>query len=86
MARMNWSIIGSNVTEAREELARLEALLADPKRRSEATLEVSLAHVYHHLNFAWHARRVTISRYRKLSDADFNRWGRFPTDVESSEV
>ena len=86
MPRMNWSIIRSNVQQAREELEHLEQLIENPKRRKEIALETALEHAYHHLNCAWHCRRVSMARYRNLSDADFNRWGSFPKDIELPRV
>ena len=81
MARMNWKAIALNLSEAREELERLEKFAADPKRRNDGEFMVGIAHAYHHLNFAWNVRLVPLSRYADLSDADFNRWGRFPRDL-----
>jgi hypothetical protein len=83
---MNWKAITMNLSEAREELARLEGLAAAPTRRSAGGLEVGLAHAYRHLNVAWHVRRVPMSRYATLTDADFNRWGRFPKDLELARL
>jgi hypothetical protein len=80
--RLNWKVILSNLSEARRELEKLEGLAVDAKHRSEVELEIGLAHAYYHLNFAWHVRRVPMSRYANLTDQDFNRWGRFPRNVE----
>lgn len=78
---INWRIVLSNVTEAREELQQLEAIIADRTRRSRESLEVSLSHAYHHLNYAWRVKHVPTSRYARLTNAEFNRWGEFPKDV-----
>jgi len=79
--RINWQIVLSNLTEAREELQQLEAMASDRNRRHEVKLEVGLSHAYHHLNFAWHIRHVKTSRYRHLTNQEFGRWGKFPTTV-----
>src|SRR5688500_18186705 len=83
MARMNWKAIASNLSEAREELQSLEAMVTDPKRRNDGAFLVGMLHAFHHLNFAWNVRSAPMSRYANLSDADFNRWGRFPRDLPS---
>ena len=79
--RINWRIVLSNNTEAREQLQDLGAMAVDRGYRSEGQLEVGLSHAYHHLNFAWHVRHIPTSRYAHLSDREFNQWGRFPKDV-----
>lgn len=85
MPKLNWDIVKWNVTEAREQLEKIEQqILAN--EISEFTLEVEMAHAYHHLNKAWNARRVTSSRYQKCATADFNEWGEFPTDLELMRV
>jgi hypothetical protein len=38
------------------------------------------------LNFAWNARRVTTKQYRKLTDEEFNRWGKNPSDIDAFVV
>ena len=41
---------------------------------NEAGLEVSLAHAYHHMNFAWNVRNKTT----KEADRNFDRDEKFP--------
>jgi len=83
MNRMNWNIIGSNIREAREQLEEIERQISSKKYPSEAELQVMFEHAYHHLNFAWNIRRVTTKQYKKLSDEEFNRWGKYPSDIET---
>lgn len=73
---MNRQVIESNIREAREELEKIEKRLSD--KLSEGELLVMLQHAYHHLNFAWNARKVSTSRYAKLSEKEFNEWGKYP--------
>jgi hypothetical protein len=82
MGRLNRKLILHNVSEAREELERIEALVSKGGELSEARLSVMFEHAYHHLNVAWNARRVPMKRYSHLTHADFNAWGQFPTDLE----
>jgi len=76
MNRMNWKIIESNIREAREQLEEIERLISSKKYPCEEELQVMVEHAYHHLNFAWNTRRVTTKEYRKLTDEEFNRWGK----------
>jgi hypothetical protein len=82
MGRLNRKLILYNVSEAREELERIEALAKGDEKLVEEHLAVMFEHAYHHLNCAWNARRVPMSRYRHLTNEDFNAWGQFPTDLE----
>jgi hypothetical protein len=62
VTRLNWIAVRSNLSEAREELQKLERMVAGAERRSEVGLEIGLGHAYHHLNFAWHVRRIPMSQ------------------------
>lgn len=85
MNRMNWKIIDSNIREAREQLEEIERLISS-NNPSEEELQVMVEHAYHHLNFAWNARRVTTKQYSKLTYEEFNRWGKYPSDIETFVV
>ncbi len=78
---LNWQLVAWNIAEAREELQHLEETIRSGRRPSEATLRVGIEYAYHHLNFAWNARRVGAKRHRELTDADFRRFSRVPRDV-----
>jgi hypothetical protein len=86
MARLNREVILSNVSEAREELEQIEAHVRGGGELTDGALSVMFGHAYHHLNFAWNARRVADEEYRDLKDEDFNAWGKFPTDIEPYTV
>ena len=45
---------------------------------SEYGLYVSLDHAYHHLNWAWNARRTPEERVWHFTDREWKRWGKFP--------
>lgn len=81
----NRQLVQSNIAEAIEELQKLEREAADGTLE-EGRLYVGLQHAYHHLNFAWHIRRISTSEYMKLTDAKFNEWGAYPTEIEQMTV
>lgn len=81
---MNRQIIESNIREAREQLEKIEKMIAAGRSLSEGEYLVMLQHAYHHLNFAWNARKFRNSRYAKLSEEEFNEWGKYPAaDIEN---
>ena len=84
--QINWAVVIHNIAEAREELQGLEAALNSRKTRNEAELQLGLEHALHHLYFTWNARHVTSTAYAKLTDRDFNRWSKVPSDLEISHL
>jgi hypothetical protein len=82
MKRLNWKIIKSNISEARQELERIESLIESGELPHEVELQIMLQHAYHHINFAWNAKNISNKRYVNLTKADFNSFGKFPKDIE----
>jgi hypothetical protein len=80
--RLNLEIIKSNLSEAIEGIERLRGR-ASSGELNEADLQVGLCHAYHHLNFAWNIRHVPTSKYAKLTKSQFNRWGKYPSKIET---
>jgi hypothetical protein len=80
--RINWKLVAKQLAETREELQRLEAMVASRKSRSEGALQVGLEHAYHHLNFAWNARRMTDKSHRNLTARQFQSGSRFPRTLK----
>jgi hypothetical protein len=79
--RLNWSIIKGDLAEAGEELERLQSL-ASKGKLTEVQLQIGLCHAYHHLNFAWNIRYVPTAQYRHLTQRQFERWGKYPSQIE----
>ena len=52
----------------------------------EGGLHVSLAHAYHHLNWAWNVRRTPEERVWHFSDENARRWDRFPTTKDFADL
>ena len=79
---MNYKIILSNLREAREELYKLESKINSSDKPDEVEFELSLRHVYHHLNFAWNIRNMETEKYKNLTNSDFHEWGKFPNGFD----
>lgn len=76
--KLNRAIILQNIRESRKQLQEIEKRVGESDEFSETELEIMLRHAFHHLNFAWNVRRVSIERYANLTDKDFARWGKRP--------
>ncbi len=87
--KLNYELLEFHIREAAEELdsllSRIQFMLGRPNKAgelhvaawgelTEASLEVSLAHAYHHMNTAWNAR----SKATNEADKDFGRNEKFP--------
>jgi len=79
---INWSIVASNIADAREELESIEALVAAGTPPGDVEFQVAMQHAFHHLNFAWNVRHQSLDRYANLTKEEFDRWGRFPSDLD----
>ena len=79
---LNLEIIVSNPSEAAEELEKLRNRASNGEL-NEANLQVGLLHAYHHLNFAWNIRHVSTPQYTKLTQAQFDLWGKYPLEIEN---
>jgi hypothetical protein len=77
----NREIIKSNISEAIEELQKLERKAMDGELREEE-LQIGLLHAYHHINFAWNIRRISTSEYSHLTQEQFESWGKYPVEIE----
>ena len=82
MKKLNWKIILSNISEAREELQSIESRIQSEKGFGEVEFQIALLHAYHHLNFAWNIRRVATKRYAHLTKKEFKKWGSYPKKIE----
>jgi hypothetical protein len=78
---MNKNAILFNLVEAREELDSTINELESDLGYGEPELMVAMMHLFHHVNTAWNARNSTAEEWQNCSDEDFNRWGRYPTDL-----
>ena len=82
MKRLNSKIILSNISEAREELQRIEEIISKNKNIDEIDFEIRLRHAYHHLNTAWNTRRLETKKYANMTYEQFHEWGLFPPGMD----
>lgn len=75
-----------HLAEASEAIATTIRDLQSHPEYGDAEYWVELQHVFHHLNTAWNSRAVTQAQIGAATDADFNRWSAFPTDLPMMEV
>lgn len=75
---LNVAVLADNLGDCVEELERI---LADLKKGGvdDQELQISLAHAYHHLNYAWNARHAAPGD--DLSER-FLELSRYPADLE----
>jgi hypothetical protein len=83
---MNKKAILFSLVEAKEELDRTIKELETDSEFGEPELSVAMIHLFHHVNTAWNARHPIPEEWKICSDEDFNRWGRYPTDLEEMAV
>ena len=91
--KLNYELLESHIREAAREfdslLSRIQFMLGRLDKAgnlqvdawgnlNEVGLEVSLAHAYHHMNFAWNVRNKTT----KEADRNFDRDEKFPRPTE----
>jgi hypothetical protein len=83
---MNRRWVRWHLTEALEALEKTIQELDDDPEFDDAVYWVDMQHLYHHLNTAWNARNATEAEVEPGTDADFNRWSKFPNDLPMMEV
>lgn len=81
MPNLNWEIIGCNVAEPREQLQQIEARINGNDLPDPVEFQIMMQHAFHHLNFAWNARTISTERYARLSQDEFDLYGRLPDDL-----
>jgi hypothetical protein len=79
---MNRNAVLFHLREAAEELNKMLSEIEQRRSYSEASLEVAMGHLYHHLNTAWNGRAQTAAQFKECSDDDFDRFRRFPKEHE----
>lgn len=75
------AIIGYNLSDAQDHLGELLQEMKDDPEFGEAEFRLGLAHVYAHLNRAWHQRNASEEEIDQ-PDAHWEIWSRFPTGIQ----
>lgn len=83
---LNNNVILFNLRETLEEIDRTIRELEENPEYSEAELSVAMFHLYHHVNTAWNARNSTEEEANNCSDESFNKWSRYPHDLQEMRV
>jgi hypothetical protein len=75
---VGWADLMYELEDAREHLSRLILEIASDPDYGDGNLRVDLAHVYAHLNRAWHGRNAADG----LPDKQRDSASQFPQDLE----
>jgi|GEM_PF-1905280 len=78
---LNKAIILYNLKDVMEQLERTIKDLEKNKKYELKEYWIEMSHIYHHLNVAWNARYAPLKKYKKISDKDFNKWAKYPTEL-----
>lgn len=76
------AMIGYNLSDAQEHLGELLQEMLDAPEFGEVEFGIGLAHVYAHLNRAWHQRNAREEEIDDPNNARWEEWSRFPTDLQ----
>jgi predicted transposase YbfD/YdcC len=79
---MNKAYVLAHLKEARE---AVDQLIADMQAEGDydyGEFRVDMEHLYHHINTAWNARDASPESADACSQEDFDRWRKFPQDIE----
>ncbi len=74
----NQELIASNLQEAIGQLKDIVTDLSKNKKYPELNFKVSLEHAYHHINFAWHIRKIRTVDAIACAEENFKKWSKFP--------
>jgi hypothetical protein len=81
---MNRKTVLFHLCEAVEELNKTMNAFEKDAEFDEASLELAMGHLYHHLNTAWNGRDQTDEQFQSCTDEDFVRFRKFPNEEEFS--
>jgi len=73
-----------NLRQAAEAISDAISEIQADTNYSEAELQITMMHIYHHLNTGWNARHASEERVAECGPADFRSWRQFPADLDMS--
>ncbi|HEX6993788.1 MAG TPA: hypothetical protein VF339_06535 [Gammaproteobacteria bacterium] len=82
MKQLNKAYILFQLREAAESIRTLIQEIEDDPDYDIGAYTVDMMHLYHHVNTAWNARYSTKEESDACSEEDYERWRRYPNDLE----
>ncbi len=84
--KIDYEVVASisyDLSDAQEDLTKIIELF-DYKNElyDEDEFRVRMAHLFWHLNSAWHTRNITAKDLENADGKQMNLWGKFPKDIE----
>ncbi len=76
------AMIGYNLSDAQEHLGQLLREMVDDPEFGEVEFGIGLAHIYAHLNRAWHQRNASDEEIADPDNTHWEEWSLFPTDLQ----
>ena len=76
----SWVLLQYELLDAQEAIESLHKDMATKGEDvGEAEFRIHMAHIYGHINRAWHARNATDAQH--ADDRLWDDWNKFPTDL-----
>ncbi|HXX76767.1 MAG TPA: hypothetical protein VEI50_16675 [Nitrospiraceae bacterium] len=79
---MNRVAVLFHLREAKEELDRTIAEIANDSTYDFEVFQIAMSHLYHHLNTAWNGRDASAEQHRECAQSDFDAWRKFPRNAD----
>lgn len=79
---MNRDYVLFHLKEALEEINKTIKEITTEADYDDSEFSVAMAHLYHHINSAWNARNASDEEAKECSEANFQIWRHFPTDID----
>ncbi len=76
------AMIGYNLSDAQEHLGQLLQEMQNDPEFGEVEFRLGLAHIYAHLNRAWHQQHASDEEVENPGEAQWDKWSQFPTDLQ----
>tara|TARA_B110001452_G_C15083414_1_gene377996 strand:+ start:511 stop:759 length:249 start_codon:yes stop_codon:yes gene_type:complete len=81
---MNKEWVLFHLKEALEEVEDTIKDIESDESYDESEFSIGMTHLYHHVNTAWNSRSSKDEEARESNDANFEKWRKFPIDIDMS--
>ena len=78
---MNRDYVLWNLREAAAAMSEIIRGIEGDPEYEQGAYGTDMMHLYHHVNTAWNARHESAEVVQTCSAEDFQRWRRFPEDI-----